>query len=152
VQNESPTGTDTALLNHPWTGSLRLLRTPICPTCGEPLPPRAFHVITGVAFCVVCATREHYRTLTEAQLIRCQPFAKHCSVVGGVVFYTPRVALATDLRTFAEAVSAEYLYAAFPVTPTGEYIPLAPPPSSPSPVLPVKQPPPPNAYRGIQPE
>jgi hypothetical protein len=105
-----------------------------------------------VAFCGLCAAGEQYRTLTEAQIIRCQPFAKHCSVAGGVVFYTPRVGMATNLRTFAEALSLEYYYAAFPMTATGEYIALAPPPTQPSPLLPAPQPPQPNTYRGIQPE
>jgi hypothetical protein len=100
----------------------------------------------------LCATREQYRTLTEAQIIRTQHFAKHCSMVCGLLFYTPRVGIATNLRAFADAVSAEHLYAAFPMTPTGEYITLAPPPSSPDPLLPLQQTPQPNIYRGIQPE
>ncbi len=152
MQEQSTTGTPLAILNHPWTGSLRLPRTPICPTCGEPLPPRGFYIITGVAFCGLCAAGEQYRTLTEAQIIRCKPFAGHCTNAGGVLFYTPRVGIATSLREFADAVCAEHLYAAFPMTATGEYIALSPPSTFPNPLLAATPPPQPSGYRGIRPE
>ena len=81
-----------------------------------------FAFVAGVAICGVCNRGQVVPTLKAAQTLRHHAFSQHVTGCQGLAFYTPHVNGPPTVAVLAEALSIGHVFAAMPVTPTGEHI------------------------------
>ena len=115
MDETTPVSDYTRLRVVPWSNTVSIRLTPLCPSCAHELQPVATRYFLGLAACYNCCVY-YAHELAAAYRWLAQPHArKHTTWKHGLIFYTPRHHSMISARQLCQWTTPEYAWLCDPI-------------------------------------